>query len=160
VTGRRKRTVVILATILLAGSGLLAASAAASKNSAGAEKPGQETKLLFAKDPNVPQQRGNGVTSAELFVKMMLSVLLVVALGVAAVYISRKVLPRINNLPGKQICILETAHLGPRKAVHLVKVGAQKLLIGSTHESITTLANVTDALTDVPVPDMNALERT
>jgi len=32
-------------------------------------------------------------------------------------------LPRITNSPGKQIRILETAHLGPRKAVHLIEIG-------------------------------------
>jgi flagellar biogenesis protein FliO len=51
-------------------------------------------------------------------------------------------------LPGKQIHVLETTHLGPRKAVHLVKIGEQQLLIGSTNESITTLADVTGALTE------------
>jgi flagellar biogenesis protein FliO len=57
---------------------------------------------------------------------------------------SKKVLPRITNLPGKEIRILETAHLGPRKAVHLVKIGNQRLLIGSTYESISMLADVTE----------------
>lgn len=160
VAGRRKRTVLLLVTVLLAGGGLLAVSAPSAKNSGEAEQLRLETKPLFAKDSDFSEQRSNSVTSPELFLKMMLSVLLVVVLGVAAVYISRKVLPRINNLPGKEICILETAHLGPRKAVHLVKVGSQRLLIGSTSESITTLANVTDALTDLPVSNVNAFERT
>jgi flagellar protein FliO/FliZ len=75
---------------------------------------------------------------------MMFSVVLVVVLGAAALYMSKKVLPRITNLPGKEIRILETAHLGPRKAVHLVKIGNQRLLIGSTNESISMLADVTE----------------
>jgi flagellar protein FliO/FliZ len=75
---------------------------------------------------------------------MMFSVVLVVVLGAAALYMSKKVLPRITNLPGKEIRILETAHLGPRKAVHLVKIGNQRLLIGSTYESISMLADVTE----------------
>jgi flagellar protein FliO/FliZ len=75
---------------------------------------------------------------------MMFSVVLVVVLGAAALYMSKKVLPRITNLPGREIRILETAHLGPRKAVHLVKIGNQRLLIGSTNESISMLADVTE----------------
>jgi len=89
-------------------------------------------------------QVSGGLGRGELFFKMMFSVVLVIMLGAAAFYMSKKVLPRITNLPGKEIRILETAHLGPRKAVHLVKIGSQRLLIGSTNESISMLADVTE----------------
>ena len=95
------------------------------------------------------------ISAIELFFKMMLSVLLVAALGAAAIYVSRKLLPRLTNLPGKQIHILETAHLGPRKAVHLIKIGEQQLLIGSTNERITTLAHVADALTELSTQEID-----
>ena len=75
---------------------------------------------------------------------MMSSVLLVIVLGAAAIYISKKLLPKITRLPGKEIHIVETVHLGPRKTVHLLKIGGRKLLIGSTNENITRLADVTD----------------
>lgn len=112
---------------------------------------------LFASDPNFSKRPGNSSGSKELFFKMMLSVLLVVVLGAAAIYISRKLLPRITNLPGKEIRIAETVHLGPRKTVHLLKIGNQWLLIGSTSESITKLADVTDALADLPAKEMDAV---
>jgi len=73
-------------------------------------------------------------------------VLLVVVLGTAAIYILKKFGARITNLPGKKVRIIETVHLGPRRAVHLLKAGNRELLIGSTTESITKLADVTDAL--------------
>ena len=47
---------------------------------------------------------------------------------------------------GKKIRIIETVHLGPRRAVHLLEAGNKQLRIGSTTESITRLADVTDAL--------------
>jgi flagellar biosynthetic protein FliO len=94
---------------------------------------------------------------------MMFSVVLVVVLGAAALYMSKKVLPRITNLPGKEIRILETAHLGPRKAVHLVKIGNQRLLIGSTNESISMLADVTEQdepdLVNLPSQQIDACVR-
>jgi flagellar biosynthetic protein FliO len=94
---------------------------------------------------------------------MMFSVVLVVVLGAAALYMSKKVLPRITNLPGKEIRILETAHLGPRKAVHLVKIGNQRLLIGSTNESISMLADVTEQdepdLVNLPAQQIDACVR-
>ncbi len=104
---------------------------------------------LFANDPNFSEESGGGLGTRELFFKMMLSVLLVVVLGAAAIYISKKFLPRISNLPGKKIRVIETVHLGPRKAVHLLKIANQRLLIGSTNESITKLADVTDALSEM-----------
>ena len=88
----------------------------------------------------------------ELFFKTMLAVLLVIALGVAAIVTCRKLLPRITNPLRGQIRILETAHLGPRKAIHLIEIdnqrgprsaGVKRLLIGSTNENITMLADLT-----------------
>jgi flagellar biosynthetic protein FliO len=79
---------------------------------------------------------------------MLVSVSLVIALGVAAIYVSRKLLPRIANLPGKQIRVVETAYIAPRKGIHLIQVGARRLLIASTNETITMLADVTESAAD------------
>ena len=87
--------------------------------------------------------------SGELFVKMMLSLILVVALAVAALYLSKRVLPKVTRASGKEIRVMETSYLGPRKALHLVEIGNQKLLIGSTNESITTLAHIGDTWLDL-----------
>ena len=111
--------------------------------------------FLFADDPNFSTDPNKNTSelfggSQELFFKMVLSVLLVIALGVVAIYVSRKVLPRFTNLPGKQIHILETHYLGPKKAVHLIEVDNQRLLIGSTSEKITLLAELTCGLTEHP----------
>lgn len=109
---------------------------------------------LFTNELSSSAGTTNSPTSQELFFKMMLSVLLVIALGAAAIYVSKKLLPKITNAPSKEIRILETAHLGPHKAVHLIKIGNQRFLIGSTNQSITTLADVTDALMDLPVREI------
>lgn len=87
--------------------------------------------------------------SNELFYKMILSVLLVIGLGAAAIYLTKRVLPKIAGGPSKEIQILETAHIGQRRAVHLVKAGGRTLLIGSTNGSITRLADLTGASRDV-----------
>ncbi len=144
----RKKFVAFLVAVAL-GSGVFLSVSAQS----GAERPESEHSrfkagALFANDPNFSGGPANSPGGQEFFLKIMLSILLVVALGAAAIYVSRKVLPKITNLPGKQIHVLETTHLGPRKAVHLVKIGDQQLLIGSTNESITRLADVTGALTE------------
>jgi len=85
----------------------------------------------------------------------MLAVVLVIVLGAAAVYVSRKLLPRLANRPGKEIRIVETAHLGPRRAVHLIEVGGRRFLIGSTNENIRKLAEVTADFPDLPEQDID-----
>ena len=65
-------------------------------------------------------------------------------------FLSKKVLPRVARGSAKEIRVVETVYLGPRKALHLVEVGRRKLLIGSTSESITPLATVGDEWLDVP----------
>jgi len=85
---------------------------------------------------------------SELFYKMLLSVVLVIALGSVVIYVSKKVLPRFTNLPGKQIRVIETTHIAPRKGLHLVQVGVRRLLIASTNEQITMLADVTEPAGD------------
>jgi flagellar biosynthetic protein FliO len=102
--------------------------------------------------PNFTLGSDDNRVDGELFFKMILMVLLVVVLGVAAIYLSKRLLPRFSRLPGKRIQVCETVHLGPRKAIHLIKIGKQAILIGSTNENITRLANVTDELSEVDSP--------
>jgi len=80
--------------------------------------------------------------SGELFRRMMLSVGLVIVMGVVAFYVSKKLLPKLTNLPGKEIKVTETVHLGQRKGLHLVEVGGRKFLLGSTNENIRMLADL------------------
>ncbi len=103
--------------------------------------------------PAAPLRVGSGNT--ELFFKMMFSVVLVIGLGIGALYLSKKVLPKVTNGPGKEIRILETTCLGPRKALHLVEVGNQRLLIASTTDTITALAQVSDAWLEVSRQEMD-----
>lgn len=158
VTGFKKKVVVFLITVASGGSVLVVCSARPAADGAESGKskfdPCQpqtavryETGSLFANDPNFSGKSSYDPGSGELFFRAMLAVLFVVALGVAAIYASKKLLPRITNLPGKEVRIVETVHLGPRKAVHLLEIGNRRLLIGSTNENVTKLADVTTGLT-------------
>lgn len=116
-----------------------------------------DSHFLFTNDPNSSTAATKNLGSQELFYKMMLAVLLVVVLGITAIYISKKFMPGISRLSGKKIRISETVHLGQHRAVHLLKIGGRRLLIGSTNNSITSLADVTDALaeTDLSSKEIN-----
>ncbi len=109
---------------------------------------------LFANDPNFSSSSTNGPTTGELMRKMMIMVLLVVGLGAGAIYCLKKFLPKITSMPGKEVRIIETTHLGQRKAVHLLEVGNQRILIGSTNDSITMLADLTQYCSEIDHSEM------
>jgi flagellar biosynthetic protein FliO len=102
----------------------------------------KQSESVFSNLPSGP------TSGREFFYKMLLSVLLVAALGIAAIYISKKLLPRFANLPGKQIRVLETAYIAPRKGIHLIQAGNRQLLVASTSQTITLLADVTEPEAD------------
>ncbi len=113
--------------------------------------------LLYGSEPNYTGGLGNNVGTGDMYFRLILMVLLVVVLGAAAIYLSRKLLPRFTQLSGKKIRVVETVHLGPRKTVYLLKVGNQQLLIGSTNDNITKLADITDESPEVDFP-VNQIE--
>jgi flagellar biogenesis protein FliO len=43
---------------------------------------------------------------------------------------------------------VETTYIAPRKGIHLVQIGARRLLIASTNENVTMLADLSDATGD------------
>lgn len=142
------KRIIILTLILfsLLNSAKLAFSA--DQNTSSDKSVFYDPASLLDNEPNltiVGSSNNTGVTA--LFYKMILMLLLVIFLGVAVMYISKKLLPKIN-LPGKKIRLAETVHLGPKKSMHLVKIGNKSLLIGSTNENINFLADVTDEFSD------------
>ncbi len=101
-------------------------------------------------DPNSTSPGSLSLDDNGLFLRMMLSVGIVIVLGAAALYLSKRVLPRIAHPAGREIRLLETTCLGPRKALHLVEVGGQRLLIGSSSDRITMLTSIGEAWLDAP----------
>jgi len=170
VTGKRQKNVAFLVTAAMVGGLLVVClgqftadgpESGPGKAAFRSVPPGGGSKFaagpLFASDPNLPARADEGFGGRELFFKTMFMVVLVAVLGAAAIYVSKKLLPRITNLPGKEIRVVETVHLGPRKTVHLLRIGHQWLLIGSTNEEIRKLADVTDALADLSEQEVDVV---
>jgi flagellar biosynthetic protein FliO len=160
---RKKIVVFLIAVILGCGVILVCSSQSAAdaekhvSNSGGTELENSQSQYnsLFEKDLDLLTNTNNGAGTRELFFKFMVSVLFLTALGAAGIYISKRFLPKITNLSGKEIRITETVHLGPRKAVHLLEVGERRFLIGSTNENITRLADLTSTLTELSMQEIN-----
>ena len=160
----RKKNVVLLIVVILGCGVILVCSgqsaADAEKNASdggGMELENSQSKSnsLFDNNPDFLKKTNNGPGTRELFFKFMVSVLFLVALGAGGIYISKKFLPKITSLTGKEIHIAETVHLGPRKAVHLLEIGDRRFLIGSTNENITRLADLTSTLTELSVQEID-----
>lgn len=112
-----------------------------------------ENGSLLDKDSGFSNGPGSLPGQGEFLLRAMLAIFFVVALGVAAIYVSKKLLPRIATVPGKEIRIVETVHLGPRKAVHLIDIGHRRFLIGSTNETVTKLADLHDDFAGLSVTE-------
>jgi flagellar biogenesis protein FliO len=133
--------------VLLIGGGWISIAARSQDQKA---QPAAEQGRSFLADPNLAGSPDVPLGGKGLFARMMLCIVLVAGLGVGVMYVSKKVLPKVASSSGKEIRIRETACLGPRKALHLVEIGNRRLLIGSTNDSITSLADVTDTWLDAP----------
>jgi flagellar biosynthetic protein FliO len=164
----RKKIVVFLITVTLGSGVLLVCSAQSTTDGrelvsaeaeavAGLENSKSQSDSLFENDSNISTRKSDRPSSRELFFKMMVSVLFLIALGAAAIYVSKRFGAKITNLSGKEIRITETVHLGPRKAVHLLEIGEQRFLIGSTNENITRLADLTSTTEASAVAETSAL---
>ena len=160
----RKKNVVLLIVVILGCGVILVCSAqsAADAEKHASDRGGTElensqskSNSLFDNDSNFLKNTNNGYGTRELIFKFMVSVLFLVALGAGGIYISKRFLPKITNLSGKEIRIAETVHLGPRKAVHLLEIEERRFLIGSTNENITILADLTSTLTELSVREID-----
>jgi flagellar biogenesis protein FliO len=119
-------------------------------NSLSDPRPSTPGPSSFWSDPNGPSSAGLSLGNGELFLRMMLAVGLILGLGAVALYLSKRALPRVGKAGGKEIHVLETAYLGPRKALHLVEVSGQRLLIASTSDRVTMLTSVNETWLDLP----------
>ncbi len=135
------RIIRLILAILLLNAAFSTASLSAQEPNAALSQKAQNDQFGPKSSYDQPSFSGG----REFFYKMLVSILIVALLGTGVVYVSRKLLPKAANLPGKQIRIIETHHLGPRKSIHLISSGSRRLLIGSTSETITMLADVTDS---------------
>ena len=121
----------------------------------GAAAPGSNTSpssSTWLTDPNSLLSQNSGVTR-ELILKTLGSLVLVIGLGLVVAYVLRRIGPRLCQIPGRQIRVIETTALGPKKALHIVEVGRQRFLIGSTPDQVTMLAPIPQSGTQADSAD-------
>ncbi len=87
--------------------------------------------------------------SASVFLKLAVVVLLMVA----AAWIMRRLQGGSWKAVERQVKVIETTHLSPRRAIHLVQIGDRKLLIGATDQAISLLTEIDDQPAEATEPD-------
>jgi flagellar biogenesis protein FliO len=73
---------------------------------------------------------------------MLSAVIVVLGLLALTAFGMRKLMPRIARATGKEMAVQESLPLGQGRMLHLVNVGGRKLLISSTKERVTMLADL------------------
>jgi flagellar biogenesis protein FliO len=157
-----------IACVLLFGG--IAAAATASTRAAPTTRPAAQrgepneppVARTPAEDPNRPAQAtGPRRTPLQLLdndklddgdpenplLKMLVYSVLILVLGGVAIFVVKRVLPRVGVAPGpsRRVQVLETAHISPRKSVVAVRAGSRMLLLASTRDELRLLADITDA---------------
>lgn len=104
------------------------------------------------------QPESSANTSAFGQLTLGLSVALKLGFVILLIYVSLNLFQRwrggLVKRPVKRIEVLESAHLSPRQALHLVKVGEETLLIGATDQTLSMLT----AVTGLPEDDEKPVE--
>lgn len=71
--------------------------------------------------------------------KLLASIIVIILLGSAAYYMTKKLGPKIGSSGGGKIRLIETANLGSGRQLHWIEAGGKRLLIGSTSQQITKI---------------------
>ncbi len=122
-----------------------------------ATEPNKGNTLHFLDDPDSPTDDPLPI-SIELLFRMLGGFLVVIALMMVVLYLSKRVLPKLSKNAGKEIKILETTMLGPRKYLHVIKIANQRLLLGSTNDRINMLAHLVDDLARLDIVEHDEKE--
>ena len=133
----KKKAVIYLTLIAMSGLALIVCRGAESPN-----KPAHSAKYTVSSNKNNVVEKDVPYKSdtRTLFYRMMVSVFVVFVLGAVAIFFSKKFGPRITNLAGRQIHVIETVRIGSNRTIHLLEVDGRKILIGATNDQITKLA--------------------
>ena len=126
-------------------------AAAATPESTPAKTPTPTRAVGDTRDNRGPSRFGgtNATNPSNLLGQSLAAVLVILVLGAAGVFVVKRLLPRLGVAQGRQIQVLETVYLGPRKNLYMVQVGQRTLLVSGTRERLSLLTDLTGS---VPLP--------
>lgn len=138
---------------LLAISAMLTTKAQAAESAAvspEAASPAPANESIGVPERSAARLGAEDHTPADLLWQSLAAVLVILALGGAALFVVRRLMPRIAAARGKQIHVIESLSLGPNKAIYLVGVGQRRLLLAAGRDQVCLLDDVSDAVATSP----------
>ncbi|MCK5000699.1 MAG: flagellar biosynthetic protein FliO [Anaerohalosphaera sp.] len=87
----------------------------------------------------------------QMLINTIKAILFVAVFGTAAIFITRKLAPRLAKSTGKSIHILENVSLGQRRSLHLIEIQGKKILLASSADNIVKLCELTTESLSDPV---------
>ncbi len=111
------------------------------------EAKSPEIERILKEDPGTLWNDSESKTSRQddpgkLLRQFATSIGLVLLLGAAAYFLSRKFGARLTMPRGRHIRVIESIALGTNRQIHLVEVGRRRILVGSSPQSIRLIADV------------------
>lgn len=105
----------------------------------------------FLADYKEPKKDDSELSLGRVIVDLIWKLALVLGIAYLSIYALRGIMGRQSTIAGPKgrLKVLESAALGPNRAVHLVRVGNKILVLGSTPDQITAIGEV-DELEAVP----------
>ncbi len=94
--------------------------------------------ISFAAE-SAPLTLGDDVVTAAGVFRVIIAFAIVAALGVAAIVMLRRFLPRLSGAPlaGGALRVVERASLGPATRVHLVQVDGERILVAESRTALS-----------------------
>ena len=84
-----------------------------------------------------------------LVLQMLAYVLVILVVGGIAIIVVKKWAPKLHAGKGRNISMIETLYLGPRKTVHLIEASGRRFLIGAGNDNISMLTELTGGFPEV-----------
>jgi flagellar protein FliO/FliZ len=146
---RRLITVAIILAVAIAGL-ILINTDPVSAERASTETPVPITLEKLAGGGSVT---GGSLTAASSLLKILSALVIVVACIYGGVYVLKRLMNRRNNSRnGQQLLeVLETAYVGPKRTVSLIRVADKTVLVGVTESNISALIEFTAEETEAIV---------
>ncbi|NQV25480.1 MAG: flagellar biosynthetic protein FliO [Rhodopirellula sp.] len=113
-------------------------------NPEGVKTPLRRNSSSSSRDDAAPDDKPTGSSSAGSVLAVLVVVLLFV-LGLAKVFLKRSPYS-ISGLPIDAVDVLGRRAVDPRNSVYMVKVGSRLILLGSSPNGLSSLAEITDPI--------------
>lgn len=88
-----------------------------------------------------PQMESSGSTGSSLILRTALALVFVLGLILLLAYAANRVMPRWRKIQSRNVRILETTALGPRRALHVVEFAGNRYLLASTANQVSLIAS-------------------